>query len=598
MVKLRGNILKSVQKPARYVGGEYGQVIKNKNNVKFRFAFCFPDTYEIGMSNLGIRILYNVLNQRRDTWCERVYTPWIDMEARMRENNIPLYAHESKDELKEFSMVGFTLQYEMSYTNILNMLDLAGMEVCSKDRKETDPFIIAGGPCACNPAPIAPYIDFFLIGEGEEIFGEIIDKYNEWKASGKLKREYLESIKDITGVYIPSIHDENSKIQKRIIKDMDTVMYPTNFVVPSTDIVHDRIMLEVFRGCTRGCRFCQAGYIYRPVREKSVDVLTRQAKESLINTGIDEVSLSSLSTSDYPCFVELAEKLLEIGKDKKMSLSLPSLRIDSMNVDILKKVQEVRKSGLTFAPEAGTQRLRDVINKNITKEDIMNSCKLAFENGWSTLKLYFMIGLPTETYEDLDGIAELTQDIVNVYNEMPKEQRKGRLNITVSTSTFVPKANTPFQWVGQDTMESVEAKQKYLMNKLKIRGVRYKWHSSKVSVIEANIARGGIEIAPVILDAWKNGAKLDSWDETFKEEVWVEAFKKNNIDMQEYAARELPLDAKLPWDNIFVGVEKDFLKREYAKALEEQVTMRCSEDHCAACGVTKIAKCKFLNKKK
>ena len=593
MVKISNSILKSVQKPARYVGGEYGQVIKNKNNINFRFAFAFPDTYEIGMSNLGLRILYNVLNNRADTWCERVYAPWTDMEEKMRENDIPLYAHESKDQIKEFDMLGFTLQYEMSYTNILNMLDLAGLEVLAKDRDETDPFVIAGGPCACNPAPLAPFIDFFLIGEGEEIFHEIIDVHNEWKASKGTKQDYLEKIKDIQGVYIPTIHTKDSKIEKRIIKDMDKVEYPTKFVVPSTEIVHDRIMLEVFRGCTRSCRFCQAGYIYRPVREKSVDTLVKQAKESLDNTGIDEVSLSSLSTSDYSCFPELATKLLEVGQDKKMSLSLPSLRIDSMSVDILKKVQEIRKSGLTFAPEAGSQRLRDVINKNITKEDIIKSCRLAFENGWSTVKLYFMIGLPTETYEDLDGIVDIAQTVVNLYNEIVG--RKGRLNLTVSTSTFVPKPNTPFQFVGQDDMKNVEAKQKYLKEKLRIRGVRYNWHSSKVSVMEACLARGSEKMAEVVLEAWKNGAKFDSWDEHFKLDAWLKGFQKAGIDSQEYASRTLSLDEVNPWDNIFVGVNKPFLIREYKKAVEETTTPRCSEKHCAACGVTQIAKCNFLS---
>ncbi len=592
MIKISNSILKSVQKPARYVGGEYGQIMKNKNNVKFRFAFCFPDTYEIGMSNLGIRILYNVINKREDAWCERVYAPWVDMEEKMRENKIPLYAHESKDELKKFDMIGFTLQYEMSYTNILNMLNLANLEVLAKDREETDPFIIAGGPCACNPAPLAPFVDFFLIGEGEEIFHEIIEAHNSWKSEKGTKKEFLEKIKDIQGVYIPTIHDENSKIEKRIIKDMDSVEYPTKFVVPSTDIVHDRIMLEVFRGCTRSCRFCQAGYIYRPVREKNVDTLVKQAKESLQFTGIDEVSLSSLSTSDYTCFPELATKLLEMGKDKKMSLSLPSLRIDSMNVEILKKVQEVRKSGLTFAPEAGSQRLRDVINKNITKEDILNSCKLAFENGWSTIKLYFMIGLPTETYEDIDGIVDIAQSISDLYTEMMG--KKGRLSITVSTSTFVPKPNTPFQFVGQDRMENIEEKQKYLKQKLRIKGVRYSWHSSKVSVMEACLSRGGIEMADVILEAWKNGAKFDAWDEHFKLNAWTKGFEKAGIDAQEYASRTLELDRVNPWDNIFVGVNKPYLIREYKKAVQASTTPRCSKEHCAGCGVTKIAKCHFL----
>ena len=594
MVKLNSDILRNVQKPARYVGGEYNQVIKNKDDVKVRFAFAFPDTYEIGMANIGIRILYNVLNKRKDTWCERAYAPWPDMEEKMRENNIPLYGHESKDPLDMFDMIGFTLQYEMSFTNILNMLDLAGIPVESKDRENDFPFIIAGGPCSCNPYPIARFIDIFLVGEGEEVLNELMDKYVEWKESNLPKRAYLESIKDIQGLYIPAVHTKEDKIVKRIIKDLDSVTFPTKFVVPSTEIVQDRISIEVFRGCKNGCRFCQAGYIYRPVREKSVDTLTEQAKLSLQNTGIDDISLCSLSTSDYPAFLALAQNLFDISKEKKVSISLPSLRIDTMSVDILKKVNEVRKSGLTFAPEAGTQRLRNVINKNITKENILKSAKLAFENGWNTLKFYFMIGLPTETYEDLDGIVDIAKEVLDLYYSLPKEKRHGRCNITVSTSTFVPKPHTPFQWFGQETMENVVRKQNYLKAKLRMPGVKYSWHESKVSMMEATLARGGEEMADIVKAAWQNGARFDGWDEMYNEKAWLDAFEKYNIDPQEYASREFTLDDEFPWDNIFAGVNKEFLKKEYRLAMEAITTPKCSEK-CAGCGVNTKFKCKYLN---
>lgn len=597
MLNLSRNQLLSVTKPARYVGGEYNQVIKNKENIKCRFAFCFPDVYDIGMANLGMKILYNVLNKREDTWCERVFAPWPDYEELLRKEKIQLYGLESKDSIREFDIIGFTLQYEMSYTNILNMLDLANIPVYSKDRYEEYPFVIAGGPCASNPAPLSKFVDAFLLGEGEELIDTIAQKYVEWKDKKLPKIEYLKSIKDIPGVYVPTLHTKKNKIAKVVIKDMDKVDYPVNFVVPSTDIVQNKISLEVFRGCSRSCRFCQAGYIYRPVREKSTKRLLELAKKTLENTGINEISLASLSTSDYSDFNNLASSLIKLGEDKKVSLSLPSLRIDSINLDILNRVQAVRKSSLTFAPEAGSQRLRDVINKNITKDDILNGCKLAFENGWSSVKLYFMIGLPTETFEDLDEIVQLANSIVDLYYSIPKQNRKGKCSVTVSTSTFVPKPHTPFEWFGQNTLDKIELKQQFLKNKLNNKNIKYSWHNPLVSRLEAVIARGDERICDLIYEAFKNGAKFDSWEECLNLEAWDKAFKNVNIKPEEYASREYDLDYEFPWDNIMHGVEKEFLKREYKKAIEGKTTKNCMEN-CSSCGVVKISNCKFLDSMK
>ncbi len=595
MQKITRQDLLKVEKPARYVGGEYSQVIKNKENIKCRFAFCFPDIYDIGMSNLGMKILYNVLNKRQDTWCERVFAPWPDFEDIMREKKLKLYALESKDSIDKFDIVGFTLQYEMSYTNILNMLDLGGISVLSKERGEDEPFVVAGGPCACNPATISKFIDIFMLGEGEELIDTLAEEYIKWKEKKLPKIEFLKSIKDIKGIYIPSIHTKDDIIEKVVIKDMDKVPYPTNYVVPSTDIIQNRISLEVFRGCTRSCRFCQAGYIYRPVREKSVDTLLSQAKEMIKSTGQDEVSLCSLSTIDYSNFNKLAEGLIDIGKDKKVGISLPSIRIDAIDVDILKQIQEVRKSSLTFAPEAGSQRLRDVINKNITKEDILKGCKLAFENGWSNIKLYFMIGLPTETFQDLREIVDLANSIVDLYYSLPKEKRSGKCNVTVSTSTFVPKPHTPFQWFGQNTIDKIELKQQFLKENLTNKCVKYNWHNPEISRLEAVIARGDEKINDLIYEAFKNGAKFDSWEEKLNLDAWNKAFKKLNINPEDYASKEYALEDELPWDNIMHGVTKEFLKREYNKAIKEETTPRCSLK-CSACGVNKIAECKFMKK--
>lgn len=598
MLNLTRQELLSVTKPARYVGGEYHQVIKNKENIKARVAFCFPDVYDIGMSNLGMKILYGVLNKRKDTWCERVFAPWPDFEALMRKKNIPLYGLESKDSIKTFDIIAFTLQYEMSYTNILNMLDLAQVPVKAKDRKEADPFVIAGGPCACNPAPLEMFIDIFLLGEGEELIDAITQKYVEWKEMKLPKQAYLESIKGMKGVYIPSLHKKGESVEKVVIENLNEVYCPTDFVVPSTEITQNRISLEVFRGCSRSCRFCQAGYIYRPVREKSSNHLINLAKESIKQSGINELSLCSLSTCDYTQFNELANGLLDVCEEKKVGLSLPSLRIDSIDVEMLKKIQTVRKSSLTFAPEAGSQRLRDVINKNITEEEILKGCKLAFENGWSNVKLYFMIGLPTETYQDLEEIVALANKIVEVFYAIPNTMRKGKCSVTVSTSTFVPKPHTPFQWCAQNTLDKIELKQQFLKQKLNNKNIKYNWHHSTVSMYEAVISRGDSKIGEVIYEAYRNGAKFDSWDEYFNNEAWQKAFEATNINPQDYASKEYDLEEALPWNHIMHGVEKEYLKREYKKAMEQKTTPRCSTKHCANCGITKITECQYLNELK
>lgn len=595
MLDLTRNELLSVSKPARYVGGEYNQVIKNVNDIKCRYAFCFPDIYDIGMSNLGMKILYNVLNKRKDTWCERVFAPWPDFEELLRKKKIELYGLESKDSIRNFDLVSFTLQYEMSYTNILNMLDLANIPIFSNERKEEDPFVFAGGPCACNPYPLIKFMDFFLLGEGEEQLNQIVDKYVIWKSKKLPKKEFLESIKEITGVFIPSIHTKANIIKKAVIKDMENVEYPINFVVPNTEIVQNRISLELFRGCSRGCRFCQAGYIYRPVREKSANKLLKIAKDSIKATGLNDITLSSLSTSDYSEFQKLTTSLIDICDKDKVSLSLPSLRIDTINLNVLNKVQAVRKSSLTFAPEAGSQRLRNVINKNITEEEILNGCKIAFESGWNTVKLYFMIGLPTETFEDLSQIVTLANKIVDLYYSLPREKRNGKCIVTVSTSTFVPKPHTPFQWFSQNTLDKIELKQQFLKNNLNNNSIRYSWHNPRISRLEALISRGDEKVCDIIYEAFKNGAKFDSWEEYLNVDAWEKAASKLNINISDYANKDYDLEYDFPWDNIMHGVSKEFLKREYNKAITENVTSNCLKN-CSSCGVTQIVDCNFLNK--
>lgn len=600
-------ILKKVEKPIRYTGGELNSCIKNLDDIDCRIAFCFPDVYEIGMSHLGLKILYDLYNRRSDVYCERVFAPWVDMEKLMREENIKLFSLETKTPLCEFEFVAFTLQYEMSYTNILNMLDLGGVKLKSKDRKDGDPFVFAGGPCAYNSEPIVDFFDFIIMGEGEEVNLEVVDCYLKWKKEKKTRDKFLEMIAEIEGIYVPKFYDAvynddgtfkelirnnehaKLKIKKRIIKDMDSLTYPEKWIVPYLNVVHDRVMLEMFRGCIRGCRFCQAGYIYRPVREKSKERLEKLAENLIRNTGYEEISLTSLSTSDYRDFFPLAENLIEKFKPQNVNLSLPSLRLDSISLKLLDRISQVRKSGLTFAPEAGTQRLRNVINKGLTEENIMNACNLAFRSGWNTIKLYFMIGLPTETYEDLDGIVDLANKVVDLYYSIPKEERTRGLSVTVSASTFVPKPFTAFQWSGQNNIEEIKEKQDYLKKHLTNRAVKFNWHEPEISVIEAILAKGDRRLNDVIYHAWEMGAKFDSWGEFFDYNRWIKAFEDLNIDYKYYSERNINLDENLPWDHIDIFVTKEFLKKEYKRALEEKVTLNC-RTNCAGCGAA-VASC-------
>lgn len=594
------NVLHLVEKPARYTGGELNSVIKDKTGIDIRVAFCFADTYEVGMSHLGLKILYSLLNAREDTWCERVFAPWIDMEEKMRENNIPLYGLESMEPIKDFDFLAFTLQYEMSYSNILNMLDLAGVPLLQKDRKEGDPFVMMGGPCAYSAECIAPFADFFQLGEGEEIMNECMDMYLEWKKKKLPRSEFLKMVSTIDGVYVPSFYDVTyngdgtvkeilplydfvpKTVKKRVIEDLDKAFYPDKMIVPFVEIVHDRIMLEVFRGCIRGCRFCQAGQIYRPVREKSPKTLIKQAKALIESTGYEEISLSSLSTSDYRGLKELTDGLLEITEKENVSLSLPSLRLDSFSMELMDKVSKVRKSSLTFAPEAGTQRMRDVINKGITEEDLMNSTKMAFEGGYSKIKLYFMIGLPFETIEDVCGIGHLAEAVDRNYFTIPKEVRAPGLTITLSVSSFVPKAFTPFQWAKQDTMEELRVKQMALKDTIKCKRVKYNYHEAPVSILEGVFARGDRRLADVLLKAHEKGIRFDGWGELFSMEKWMECFKECGIDPDFYT-RERSFDEILPWDMIDVGVKKKFLIEEAKRAEKALVTPNCRQK-CSACG--------------
>lgn len=600
-------ILLDVQKPAQYIGGELNSVMKDKQKVDCRLAFCFPDKYEVGMSHLGMKILYSLYNERENWWCERVFAPDADMEQLMREKNILLYGLESLDPIKDFDFVLFTLQYEMSYTAILNMLDLAGLPVRAKDRKGLSPIVAAGGPCACNPEPIADFIDLFIIGEGEEVNIEITDLYMQAKKEGWTKEQYLKEAAKIGGVYVPSLYDVSykedgtiqavtpncpeapAKVQKRIIADLDKVYYPKQFVVPFINIVHDRAMLEIQRGCLRGCRFCQAGFIYRPLRDKHYDTLNQDAHNLCDTSGYEELSLTSLSTSDYKEIEPLLDDLLNWTTDEKVSLSLPSLRVDNFSKELMDKVSRLKKSGLTFAPEAGTQRLRDVINKNVTEEEVMNTCRTAFEGGYTSVKLYFMMGLPTETMEDIEGIANLAQKVVDLYYSLPTRPKGRAVSVSISCACFVPKPFTPFEFEAQDTMELLHEKQKHLLASVKSKKISVSYHDADVSFIEAILAKGDRRLCDVIERVWKMGSRLDGWYEYFDAQRWYDAMNELNIDPAFYANRHREYDEVMPWDHLDFCVSKNFLIRENKLAHQEQVTPQCREK-CSACGARALIK--------
>lgn len=595
-------ILLKVEKPARYTGGELNSVVKDLDSVNTRFAFAFPDVYEVGMSHLGMHILYNLLNSLEDVWCERVFTPWTDFEEQLEENDIELFALESQESLRKFDIIGFTLQYEMSYTNILNMLNMANIPLESAKRDNSFPLVIAGGPCAFNPEPLHEFIDMFFLGESEEILVEVMDLYQKHKKNGYDKLAFLKEACLIEGIYVPEFYDVEykedgtiskriklydkapDKIKKRIIRDLNKSFFPEKIVVPFIETVHDRIMLEIFRGCTRGCRFCQAGMIYRPVREKSVETLLRQADLLIESTGHEEISLSSLSTGDFSKLIELATALLDKYEKRRIGLSLPSLRLDSVSFDLMERVQKVRKSGLTFAPEAGTQRMRDVINKNITEEDIFTTVKAAFDLGWSTVKLYFMVGLPGETVEDIYGIKDLAYEVKNEFFNRERDKIRGNLRVNVSAACFVPKPFTPFQWEAQNSVEEFYEKTSLLKNVIKDKKVSYSYHDPKLSSIEGVFALGDRRIAKVLKIAWKNGCKFDGWGDKFNYDVWIESFVESDVIPEFYNERQKDFDEILPWDFIDCGVTKEYLIKEKKKSLEGKITEDCRLE-CSGCGV-------------
>ena len=603
MTQLLQRILPTVQKPARYTGGEFNEIKKDLADVRVRVAFCFPDTYEIGMSNVGMRILYGIMNRMDGVWCERVFAPWGDMEAAMREHNLPLWALESQSPVKDFDMIAFTIGYEMSYTNILNMLLLSGVPLHSRDRKGLKNIVFAGGVCAYNPEPLADYIDFFSLGEGEEITEEIVSLYDRAKLENWTKESFLEAVSKIPGIYVPSFYEHTynedgtlaaitpkngapKMVTKRIIEDLNTAYYPTKMIVPSTEIVHDRANLEVFRGCIRGCRFCQAGFCYRPVRKKDASVLYQQAVETLEDSGHNEITLSSLSTSDYRQLKELTDEMIPYCESHRINLSVPSLRADNFSRELMQKLQTLRKSGLTFAPEAGTQRLRDVINKNLTEEEILTTCANAFSGGWNNVKLYFMLGLPTETDEDVLGIADLVYKVIQSWKEHATNKKRG-LRVHVATAYFVPKPHTPFQWEKQITPEEYLRRCRLLKDHFYSKSIEYNYHTPDISRLEAVTARGDRRLGPVIEYAAKNGARLDGWDEYFNYSIWLDAFKNCGVDPNFYTVRGYGEDEILPWDTIDIGVSKSFFLRERKQAYAEKVTPDC-RNGCSGCGANKL----------
>ena len=606
---LSDEILLSIQQPARYIGGEVNMCVKDPKSVAVRFAMCFPDVYEIGMSHLGIQILYDMLNKKEDVYCERVYSPWMDLDAIMREKHIPLFSMETQDPIKNFDFLGITLQYEMCYTNILQILDLSRIPLHAADRTWDDPIVIGGGPCALNPEPIAEFFDIFYIGDGETVYYDLMDTYKESRKQNDSRDAFLKKAAQIPGLYVPSLYDPEynedgtiksflpncpeapEKIQRQIMMEMTDTFYPEKPLVPFIKVTQDRVVLEIMRGCIRGCRFCQAGMIYRPVREKSVEKLKELAKKMLKSTGHEEISLSSLSSSDYRSLESLVRFLIEEFYGKGVNVSLPSLRIDAFSLDVMSKVQDVKKSSLTFAPEAGSQRLRDVINKGLTEEDILSGASEAFLGGWNRVKLYFMLGLPTATTEDMEGIALLSEKIAEKYYEIPKDQRKGKVQVVASTSFFVPKPFTPFQWARMCTKEEFLGKARVVNHKMKemlnYKSLKYNWHEADVTVLEGVLARGDRRVGAVIEEAYKNGALYDAWSETFKNEVWMKAFETCGVDIDFYTTRERSLNEVFPWDFIDAGVTKEFLKREWLNSAGGIVTPNCREK-CSGCGIRRF----------